>query len=109
MNETPFTVENPDIEIKSTFKPKKPKMQRIMFLNDDFTHAVFVVKVMVELFSKSLREAEYLTMTIHQKGRDEVFRAGEPVMEVKVKQLEEMIQRDKQNLSYEVEDVTDED
>ena len=45
-----------------------PVLWTVVFLNDDFTPMEFVVQVLVEVFHKSLAEANGIMMTIHNES-----------------------------------------
>ncbi|MCS7316842.1 MAG: ATP-dependent Clp protease adaptor ClpS [Candidatus Dojkabacteria bacterium] len=53
---------------ENKIQPKKPKMWKVIFLNDDYTPFEFVVSVLLNFFNKTFDEASALTMQIHQKG-----------------------------------------
>jgi ATP-dependent Clp protease adaptor protein ClpS len=46
-----------------------PKFYAVVFHNDNYTPMEFVIQVLVELFNKSIEEAQALTMHIHHNGR----------------------------------------
>lgn len=46
-----------------------PKMSKVIMLNDDYTTMEFVVKILRDIFSKSLEQAEYIMLTIHTEGK----------------------------------------
>ena len=48
---------------------KKPRMFKVVVINDDFTTFEFVVEVLRQFFHKSKEEATQLTITIHNEGR----------------------------------------
>ena len=50
--------------------PKEPRKHTVFVLNDDFTTFEFVIEVMMEVFGKTLRQAEEIAETthIHQKA-----------------------------------------
>ena len=45
-----------------------PHMYKVVLLNDDETTFDFVVFVLVEIFLKTDKDAQKLTMTAHEKG-----------------------------------------
>lgn len=49
---------------------KKPDMYRVILHNDDYTSMEFVVDVLMNIFHKSLTEAEAIMINIHKKGKD---------------------------------------
>lgn len=49
-------------------KVKKPKMYRVVLLNDDYTPMDFVVYALQRIFHKGIDEAMTIMMSVHQKG-----------------------------------------
>ena len=58
------------IEQKPEAKPRteRPKLYKVILLNDDFTPREFVVVVLRRVFRMSDSEAEGVMLTAHQKG-----------------------------------------
>jgi len=54
---------------ETTTKIKPITMWRVVFNNDDYTPMDFVIAVLVQLYGKSIAEAEEITMAIHKNGR----------------------------------------
>jgi len=48
---------------------KKPKMYRVVILNDDYTPMDFVVRVLKRFFYKSTEEATRVMLQIHYEGQ----------------------------------------
>ncbi len=55
-------------ELKENIELKKPKMYRVMLLNDDFTSMEFVVSTLMNIFHKSEEDSYAITMRIHNSG-----------------------------------------
>lgn len=53
---------------KEKVEIKKPRMFRVIFHNDDVTPVAFVIKALIEFFSKSVDDAKSLTHEIHTTG-----------------------------------------
>lgn len=49
-------------------KIAEPKKYKVVMYNDDFTTMEFVVEILVDLFHKNRKDAEYIMLTVHQKG-----------------------------------------
>ena len=49
-------------------KVQRPAMWTVVFLNDDFTPMQFVVRVLMEVFDKSLEEATHIMLQVHKDG-----------------------------------------
>lgn len=48
--------------------PKRPPKYRVVLHNDDFTPIDFVVRLVSQVFRKSLQEAADITLEVHNKG-----------------------------------------
>jgi ATP-dependent Clp protease adaptor protein ClpS len=66
-------------------RTKKPRMYRVVMLNDDYTPAFFVVEVLERHFDKSREDAARLTAEIHQRGAGTCGVYALDVAETKVK------------------------
>ena len=49
-------------------KPERPKLFKVILLNDDFTPRRFVVKILQAVFRMTEGEAEAVMITAHQRG-----------------------------------------
>ena len=54
---------------KDKVKIKKPKDYKVIMHNDDYTTMDFVIEVLVNIFNKSVIEAEKIMLDVHKKGR----------------------------------------
>lgn len=50
-------------------KVEKPKMYKVILLNDDYTSMEFVVDVLVNIFHKNASEATKIMLDVHEQGR----------------------------------------
>ena len=50
-------------------KLKEPQEFRVILLNDNYTAMDFVVAILVEIFHKSVEDANRVMLEIHQKGK----------------------------------------
>ncbi len=66
MPQAPDTIVTPRTEVKP--KIERPKLYKVILLNDDFTPRDFVVMVLKAEFSMSEEQAERVMITAHQKG-----------------------------------------
>jgi ATP-dependent Clp protease adaptor protein ClpS len=54
---------------KSSEKLKEPEEYRVIFINDHYTTMDFVVEVLMEIFHKTLEDANRIMLDIHRKGK----------------------------------------
>ncbi|MBE6062675.1 MAG: ATP-dependent Clp protease adaptor ClpS [Clostridium butyricum] len=54
---------------KDKIKIKKPKIYKVVMFNDDYTTMEFVIKILVDIFNKSVFEAEKIMLDVHEKGK----------------------------------------
>lgn len=71
-------------------KLKEPRLWKVLFLNDDVTPVLYVIKVMMEIFDKGREEAETLTYKIHNEGIGVVGIYPKSIAEAKKIQADEM-------------------
>jgi len=62
-------IADPIEETKTKIKTAKPKMYRVIFLNDDFTPMEFVTEILQQIFSKSRAEATAIMLEVHNFGK----------------------------------------
>jgi len=62
----PATVTTPKVKIKP--QTERPKLHKVMLVNDDFTPREFVVQVLKIEFRLSEDQANRVMITAHQKG-----------------------------------------
>lgn len=55
-------------ELSEEIDLRKPKMYKVMLLNDDYTSMEFVVNTLSTIFHKSEEEAYAITLKIHNSG-----------------------------------------
>jgi ATP-dependent Clp protease adaptor protein ClpS len=53
---------------KTTVKPERPKLHKVILVNDDFTPREFVVMVLKSVFRMNEARAYSVMMTAHQRG-----------------------------------------
>lgn len=46
----------------------KPKMSKVVMLNDNYTAMEFVVEILRDVFQKNISEAEHIMLQIHNEG-----------------------------------------
>jgi ATP-dependent Clp protease adaptor protein ClpS len=54
---------------KTKEKFKEPEQFRVVLLNDHYTTMDFVVDILMDIFHKSLEDANKIMLDVHKKGR----------------------------------------
>ena len=78
---------------KTRPKTERPKLWKVILLNDDFTPREFVVKVLRSVFRMSDDEAYAVMLAAHQQGACVVAVFTKEVAEAKTMQANDMGQR----------------
>lgn len=60
--------ESSGIDTQTIDRVQKPKMYRVLLLNDDYTPMDFVVLILRRFFAKSEEEAMKIMLDVHQRG-----------------------------------------
>ena len=76
-----------------TEKIDEPRQYRVILLNDDYTTFDFVVKVLVNIFRKTVEEAVRITSDVHHKGHGVCGIYSKQIAETKVALVEEASQK----------------
>jgi ATP-dependent Clp protease adaptor protein ClpS len=63
----PRIKEKPDSKTKE--KHKEPEQFKVVFLNDHYTTMDFVVDILMDIFHKSVEDANKIMLDVHKKGR----------------------------------------
>ena len=66
---------------------KKPRLWRVLLLNDDYTPMDYVVQVLEQFFRKTEQEAELIMLAVHHKGQGVAGVYTRDVAETKVAQV----------------------
>ncbi|MEM7422557.1 MAG: ATP-dependent Clp protease adapter ClpS [Pseudomonadota bacterium] len=77
-------------EVKAKPKVERPKMHKVILLNDDFTPREFVTIVLKEVFGMGPERAYAVMMTAHQKGACVVAVYTRDVAETKAEQANDL-------------------
>ncbi|EJF87570.1 ATP-dependent Clp protease adapter protein ClpS [Bartonella vinsonii subsp. arupensis OK-94-513] len=88
---------------KVRLKLQKPKLYRVLLLNDDYTPMDFVVFVLKNFFKKSFEEATRIMLHIHQNGVGECGTYSYEVAEMKVVQVRECARQNEHPLQCVIE------
>ncbi len=81
-------------------KPRlqKPRLYKVILLNDDYTPMEFVVIVLEQFFSKNREEATRIMLHVHQKGIGVCGVYSREIAEMKVQQVLAFAQEQQQPL-----------
>jgi ATP-dependent Clp protease adaptor protein ClpS len=75
---------------KTKTKTERPKLRRVILLNDDFTPREFVVLVLKAVFRMNETIANKIMLTAHQKGACVIAVFTRDVAETKAKEATEL-------------------
>ena len=64
-------------------------MVRVVLCNDDYTTFDFVISILMQIFNKSEKVAQQITMSIHKTGRGVAGTYPREIAETKVSQVHE--------------------
>jgi ATP-dependent Clp protease adaptor protein ClpS len=83
-----------DTAVHERTRVEKPKMYRVILLNDDFTTMEFVVVILEGVFLKSPAEATQIMLQVHKNGRGVAGIFSKQIAEAKIEQVHQMAQRE---------------
>lgn len=69
---------------------KKPKMYRVILLNDDYTTMDFVIEILIAVFNKNAAEATRIMLDVHEKGKGIVGIYTYDIARTKIVQVEQI-------------------
>jgi len=72
---------------------QKPRLYKVMLLNDDFTPMEFVVMVLMEIFFHPQEEAVQIMLHVHRKGAGVCGVYPSEVAETKVRQVNSLTRK----------------
>jgi ATP-dependent Clp protease adaptor protein ClpS len=78
---------------ETKIETKKPKLYKVILLNDDYTTMEFVVEVLVTIFHKSVTEATKIMLDVHEKGKGIVGVYTYDIARTKITQVEELSEK----------------
>jgi ATP-dependent Clp protease adaptor protein ClpS len=84
------TVSKPRTTTKTKLKTERPKLYKVILLNDDFTPREFVVQVLKAVFRMNETTAYRVMLTAHQKGACVIAVYTRDVAETKAKEATEL-------------------
>lgn len=74
------------VDTKTVVKIQRPKMYKVILLNDDFTPMNFVVKILEEIFFKDHEESLAIMLEVHHYGRSIAGVYSKEIAETKVEE-----------------------
>lgn len=78
---------------KAKITTERPKLHKVILLNDDYTPREFVVKVLESVFHMGEPQAESVMMTAHQKGSAVIAVYTKEIAETKADEAIELSQQ----------------
>ena len=75
---------------KVRLKPERPRLHKVILLNDDYTPREFVVKVLEAVFRMNESQAYRVMMTAHQRGACVIAVFTRDVAETKAKEATDL-------------------
>ena len=86
--------------IETRMKPARPRLYRVVLLNDDFTPRDFVIGVLKRVFGLSRDQAHGVMITAHRKGVCVVAVFTREIAETKATQATDMGARERYPLRF---------
>ena len=86
------------IATKEKIEVKKPKLYKVILLNDDYTPMEYVVKLIKVVFMKSENEAVNIMLMVHKKGSGICGIFTKEIAETKVETVLRMAKSDQHPL-----------
>ncbi len=77
-------------DAKTVVKVKRPKMYKVVFLNDDYTPMNFVVRLLEEVFFKDHEESLAIMLEVHHYGRGIAGVYSKEIAETKVEETKNL-------------------
>lgn len=79
--------EDEEVLVTDQIKVKKPRLYKVLLLNDNYSTMDFVVSVLETIFRKSPAEAVQIMMHVHKQGRGLCGIYAKEIAETKVAQV----------------------
>ena len=88
---------------KEDIKIKKPKLYKVILLNDDYTPMEYVVNLLIKIFNKTESSAVQIMLAVHQKGSGICGIYTLEIAETKVNQTMDLAQQHQHPLQCTIE------
>jgi ATP-dependent Clp protease adaptor protein ClpS len=94
-----------DLAIRPQTKPKveRPKLYKVILVNDDYTPFELVVHVLTAVFKTGQEKAIQIMMTAHQKGSCVVAVFSRDIAETKVQEATDLAKSQEAALQFTIE------
>jgi ATP-dependent Clp protease adaptor protein ClpS len=94
-----------DTAVQERVKTQKPKMYRVILLNDDFTTMEFVVQILETIFLKIPSEAMQIMLHVHKSGKGVAGIFSKQIAEAKIDQVHQRARSEGFPLRCDMEEV----
>ena len=79
-----------DEEVESLLALDEPTLYKVLLHNDDYTSMDFVIDILMNVFHKSLAQAEQIMIQVHKEGKGTCGIFTYEIAETKVHQVKEL-------------------
>ncbi len=98
MSSDEFKIPSSQILVNEKTKIQKPKLFKVILLNDDYTPMEYVVKLLKVVFNKSESDAVNIMLMVHKKGAGVCGVFTKEIAETKVLTVLKMAKNDQHPL-----------
>lgn len=92
-----------DFDTIQETKVQRPRLYRVVMLNDDYTPMEFVVLILQEVFRKTIEESHAIMRMVHEKGAGTVGVYTHEIAETLVNKAEALAQKNEEPLKVTME------
>ena len=96
-----------EVGVKEKPKLKKPRMYKVIILNDDYTPMEFVVYAIQKVFGYEHERATQIMLSVHTKGKGVCGIFPKEIAEMKCAEMNNLAQINEHPLLTEIEPMTD--
>jgi ATP-dependent Clp protease adaptor protein ClpS len=101
-----MTATGTDLAIKPELKVERPRLYKVILLNDDFTPRAFVVRILKAEFRMNETQARQVMITAHQRGACVVAVFVQDIAETKATRATDMARKEGYPLLFTTEPET---